>query len=241
MKKLFLILPLAVLLFSTQGLAGPPKGGATGGHDLSSCDLKPKEQTKVKVKDKSGKTHHICTGLAVCGGKATAVSCKVSEREACPTAKKCITFNLLNIDLTEYQCSGTVKFEDKTMTDDMELAQCFGEIIHHETNRKMAIMELTLLGKTDPRTGKRRRKVIILNVDPVFNYANIQYDTGRGRGLEIVFFDLQRDTKTKLHKNGLSFEVKKDIFLKEGRQVLMGIKIGTKFEIIFNNWKSNKR
>ncbi|RLA61795.1 MAG: hypothetical protein DRQ88_00080 [Epsilonproteobacteria bacterium] len=94
MKKLFLILPLTALLFATQGWAPPPgKGGATGGQDLSKCDLKPKEQTKVTLKDKSGKVHHICTGLAVCGGKSVTVSCKVSEKEECPIAKKCVTMS----------------------------------------------------------------------------------------------------------------------------------------------------
>ncbi|RLA68020.1 MAG: hypothetical protein DRQ88_00010 [Epsilonproteobacteria bacterium] len=98
MKKLFLILPLAALLFATQGWAPPPgKGGATGGPDISKCDLKPKDQTKLKLKDKSGKIHYICTGVAICGGKATPVSCKVSERESCPTAKVCIGSPVHNI------------------------------------------------------------------------------------------------------------------------------------------------
>jgi len=92
MKKIFLILPLATLLFATQGWAPPPgKGGATGDQDISKCNLKPKEQTKIKLKDKSGKTHHICTGQAVCGGETVPINCRVSERESCPVAKKCIS------------------------------------------------------------------------------------------------------------------------------------------------------
>ncbi|RLA61986.1 MAG: hypothetical protein DRQ88_00765 [Epsilonproteobacteria bacterium] len=91
MKKIFLILPLAAILFATQGWAPPPgKGGATEGPDLSNCDLKPKKQTKIAIKDKKGKTHHICTGMAVCDGNSWPVSCRVSEKEPCPIAKKCI-------------------------------------------------------------------------------------------------------------------------------------------------------
>ncbi|RLA61983.1 MAG: hypothetical protein DRQ88_00750 [Epsilonproteobacteria bacterium] len=96
MKKLFLILPLATLLFATQGWAPPPgKGGATG-FDASKCDLKQKEQSKVTFTDENGKKAHVCTGLAVCAGKTVPVSCKVSERDPCPIAKKCIEFGAMD-------------------------------------------------------------------------------------------------------------------------------------------------
>ncbi|RLA61800.1 MAG: hypothetical protein DRQ88_00055 [Epsilonproteobacteria bacterium] len=102
MNKLFLIFPLAALLFATQGWAPPPgKGGATGGQDVSKCDLKPKEQTKITLKDKAGKVHYICTGIAVCGGQSVPVSCRVSEREACPMASKCISFSNFHLDTSQ--------------------------------------------------------------------------------------------------------------------------------------------
>ncbi|MFI5391892.1 MAG: hypothetical protein ACHQYQ_11075, partial [Bacteriovoracales bacterium] len=40
------------------------------------------------------KDYFICTGQAVCAGKTVPVSCKVSEREPCPTATKCMSFDL---------------------------------------------------------------------------------------------------------------------------------------------------
>ncbi|RLA61797.1 MAG: hypothetical protein DRQ88_00070 [Epsilonproteobacteria bacterium] len=93
MNKLFLILPLAALLFATQGWAPPPgKGGATGGQNLSKCDLKPKDQEKFDFTDKKGKTHFLCTGEASCAGKTIPISCKVTEKEECPMAKKCVVF-----------------------------------------------------------------------------------------------------------------------------------------------------
>ncbi len=93
---------LAILifgLFAVQGWAPPPgQGSTTGGAsvtpDISKCDLKPANQTKVKAKGKDGKDYFICTGQAVCAGKAVPVTCKVSEREPCPTATKCVSFDL---------------------------------------------------------------------------------------------------------------------------------------------------
>ncbi len=96
MRIQYLIIILVLGIFAQQGWAPPIKGGATGGAeaapDISKCDLNPSQQTKVKVKGKDGKEYFICTGQAVCGGQAVPVSCKVSEREPCPVATKCINF-----------------------------------------------------------------------------------------------------------------------------------------------------
>lgn len=90
MKASYLALFFLLGIFSQNGWAPPPgKGGAP---DISKCDINPSKQTKVKLKDKSGNEHFICTGQAFCGGKATPVSCKISEREPCPTAVKCLVF-----------------------------------------------------------------------------------------------------------------------------------------------------
>lgn len=98
MKKIYLCFLLVFGMFAQQGWAPPPgQGGATGGAaaapDISKCDLNPSKQTKVKAKGRDGKEYFICTGQAICGGKAVPVSCKVSERESCPTAIKCISLN----------------------------------------------------------------------------------------------------------------------------------------------------
>lgn len=99
MKTIYLAITLICGVFSTQSWAPPIKGGATGGAtgapDISQCDLNPSKQTKIKVKDKSGKEHFICTGQATCGGKTVPISCKVSEREPCPVAKQCIEYEIL--------------------------------------------------------------------------------------------------------------------------------------------------
>ena len=81
MKNYFQFLILFYGLFAQQGWAPPPgKGGAAAAPepDISKCDLNPSKQTKVKVKGKDGREYFICTGSAICGGKAVPVSCKVS-------------------------------------------------------------------------------------------------------------------------------------------------------------------
>ncbi|RLA61572.1 MAG: hypothetical protein DRQ88_00855 [Epsilonproteobacteria bacterium] len=115
MNKLFLILPLATLLFATQGWAPPPeKGGAAAFPTFHSkkCDLRPQEQTKIALQDKKGKTHYVCTGMSVCAGKAVPVSCKISEREACPIAKKCFPPEK-EILITYYGNCNIVQFKTK--------------------------------------------------------------------------------------------------------------------------------
>ncbi len=97
MRIHYLVIFLIYGIFLGEGQAmSPRQGGATGGAaaatDISKCDLNPSQQTKVKVKGKDGKDHFVCTGQAVCGGKSIPVSCKVSERELCPIATKCIRF-----------------------------------------------------------------------------------------------------------------------------------------------------
>ncbi|RLA61568.1 MAG: hypothetical protein DRQ88_00835 [Epsilonproteobacteria bacterium] len=84
MKKLFLILPLAALLFATQGWAPPP--------DLSKCSYDSKKQVKVPVNQKDGKKAIACHGLAICNGKPVPITCKGTERDPCPTASKCVEF-----------------------------------------------------------------------------------------------------------------------------------------------------
>jgi hypothetical protein len=74
MRIQFLIIFLIYTMFTQKSWAPPPgQGGATGvaetPSDISKCDLNQSKQTKVKVKDKDGKEHFICTGQAVCGGK----------------------------------------------------------------------------------------------------------------------------------------------------------------------------
>jgi Pre-toxin TG len=98
MKMQYLIIFLIIGIFVGEGQAmSPRQGGATGGaaatQDISKCDLNPSQQTKVKVKGKDGKEHFICTGQAVCGRYTTPVSCKVSEKDLCPIAKQCISFD----------------------------------------------------------------------------------------------------------------------------------------------------
>lgn len=99
MKLQYLIVFLILSLFTGECLAmSPRKGGAPGradaGREISSCNIKPPEQTRIGLKDKKGQMHFICTGQAICGGEVAPVSCRVSEREPCPIAKKCIEFGI---------------------------------------------------------------------------------------------------------------------------------------------------
>lgn len=96
MKLQYLIILLILGIFRGESQAmSPRKGGASGGAaaapilDVKRCDLKPRDQTKITLKDKSGKVHHLCVGSAVCEGKKKEVACSVGEREACPDARKC--------------------------------------------------------------------------------------------------------------------------------------------------------
>lgn len=94
MKKIYLTLILGFGMFAQQGWSPPPgQGGAAAAPDIKSCDLKPQEQTKITLTDKSGKKHFICTGMAACGESLVPVSCKISEREPCPVATKCLEFD----------------------------------------------------------------------------------------------------------------------------------------------------
>ncbi len=99
MKLQYLIVFLILSLFTGECLAmSPRKGGAPGraeaGPIISSCDIRPPEQTRIGLKDKKGQMHYICTGQAICGRGAVPVSCRVSDREPCPIAKKCIEFGI---------------------------------------------------------------------------------------------------------------------------------------------------
>ncbi|RLA62583.1 MAG: hypothetical protein DRQ88_08110 [Epsilonproteobacteria bacterium] len=59
---------------------------------LDSCEKNLRDVTKVEVKGEDGKFYSICTGQVACGGSLFPVSCKVSKKEACPTAKICMEF-----------------------------------------------------------------------------------------------------------------------------------------------------
>lgn len=59
---------------------------------LDSCERNLRDVTKVEVKGEDGKSYSICTGQAACGGSLIPVSCRVSKKEPCPTAKKCMEF-----------------------------------------------------------------------------------------------------------------------------------------------------
>ncbi|RLA63923.1 MAG: hypothetical protein DRQ88_01415 [Epsilonproteobacteria bacterium] len=134
MNKLFLILPLAALLFATEGWAPPPgKGGATAGPEFNTktCDLKPKEQTKIELKDRSGKSIHICTGLSVCGNNLVPVSCKVSEKEPCPIAKKCIEFTR---DIILKECTGKLNIRVDGHDFELEVDNCRGSIAYAQSH-----------------------------------------------------------------------------------------------------------
>ena len=115
---------LVFAMFSQQSWAPPIKGGgATGGaegtSDISKCDLNPSQQTKVQVKGQDGKNYFICTGSAICGGMAVPVSCKVSEKEPCPTAIKCIQFDPEKM-LGEIGCSKIKESERITANVDVD-------------------------------------------------------------------------------------------------------------------------
>lgn len=95
MKLQHLIILLIIGIYFSEAQAMSPRGGgATGGaaHDIGKCDLNASKHRKVKVKDKSGNYHYICTGQAICGNQPVPISCKISEREPCSMGKKCVEF-----------------------------------------------------------------------------------------------------------------------------------------------------
>ncbi|RLA68022.1 MAG: hypothetical protein DRQ88_00020 [Epsilonproteobacteria bacterium] len=176
MKKLFLIFPLAALLFATQGWAPPPGKGGAAGFDASKCDLKPKEQTKVALKDKSGKLIFVCIGSAVCGGKTVPVSCKVSEREACPMAKKCVVSDATGIN--EYYgilCSDLNRpnAPQKKMFDNIKPEMLKPQVIEIQENKLKEFL------KTFKGEKILRDNVIEINLKSGHPYHTEQVSTGK--------------------------------------------------------------
>lgn len=124
-QHLIILLIMGIFIGEAQAMK-PSKGGATGGaaagHDINSCDLKPQSQTKIKIKDKTGKFHYICTGQAICGGQAVPVSCKVNERELCPVAKKCVKFEAPTVAV---KCKGQLKISDSEIYNEFSDSSLF--------------------------------------------------------------------------------------------------------------------
>jgi hypothetical protein len=121
MKLQYLIIFLIIGIFVGEGQAmSPRQGGATGGAaggatpflDVKKCDLKPREQSKLTVKDESGKTHFLCVGTAICEGKKKEVACEIKEKDSCPTSQACASVPVSRKDLMEIQ--GKCKMDFKT-------------------------------------------------------------------------------------------------------------------------------
>jgi hypothetical protein len=93
MKAFSLLIFLIFGSFVFQVQAMKPSGGAIGGAipslDVKKCDLKARGQSKLTVKDTSGKTHFLCLGMAVCEGKKKEVACEIREKDSCPTSQTC--------------------------------------------------------------------------------------------------------------------------------------------------------
>jgi hypothetical protein len=116
MKAFSLLIFLIFGSFVFQVQAMKPSGGAIGGAipslDVKKCDLKARGQSKLTVKDTSGKTHFLCLGMAVCEGKKKEVACEIREKDSCPTSQTCASVPVSRKDFMEIE--GKCKMDFKT-------------------------------------------------------------------------------------------------------------------------------
>lgn len=168
---LFLILILAV----TKAWAPPPeKNERAETSDISKCSLNPQVQTKVTLIGKDGKRQSICTGQAACGGKTIPVSCRVTDREPCPVAKKCIVFKMPNLDQFSYvahkfDVSGNGKTDfDLKKIDSTSLSLIPTGLINPKITLPEAIQGLKILSSKS--TNSKLSENIQTTIDPGKSY-----------------------------------------------------------------------
>ncbi|RLA62574.1 MAG: hypothetical protein DRQ88_08065 [Epsilonproteobacteria bacterium] len=231
MKKLnftFLLI-LGLGLYSTQGWAPPPgKGGASASPEFNSktCEINSTEQTKVELLDKSGKKQFICTGMSICGGIAVPVSCKVSEREPCPVATKCL--ELLPGDFLK-SCSGSFQVNFKGRDLSMNFDYCKGYIERYRQSYAVQISGFSyILNSRGQRTNDEWR--FIFNINLHHNQGVLVI----GKGRDIYRFSFEDPSKKQikglLNKKDFSLELVDKINTLDKKST---IKKGSKFKGAF--------
>lgn len=185
MKKFYLSLILVFGMFAQQGWAPPPgKGGATGGAeaapDISRCDLNPSQQTKVHVRGQDGKDYFICTGSAICGGAVVPVSCKVSEKEPCPTANQCIQFDSEKM-LGEIRCS-KIK-ETETITANVQVDYSNGAKCSEMSPNKFILLKYS--GSISPIYIRTKVQILNSNSEGWKPWRDTCFKLEKGIGLNV--------------------------------------------------------